>query len=186
MLLFVGRLAEKKGVTYLISAMKAAVKAFPDCKLIIVGDGPEKVSLVRQSQQLGISRSIIFAGSIPNQGLPPFYKAADVFILPSIVDSSGDTEGLGVVLLEAIAAGTPVVASNVGGIPDVIISNRTGLLVEQKNPDQLAAAIARLLDNPSLRKKLSAAARKHIANNYSWETVAGKFYSVYSSIISRL
>lgn len=182
MLLFVGRLAEKKGVTYLISAMKAVVKAFPDCKLIIVGDGPEKQALQRQSQQLGLSGSVVFAGSVPNSQLPPFYRAADVFILPSIVDSRGDTEGLGVVLLEAVAAGTPVVASNVGGIPDVVVHKRTGLLVEQKSPGQLAAAVISLLKNPQLRGKLSAAAREHISKNFSWDVVAARFYDVFSSV----
>lgn len=185
MLLFVGRLAEKKGVTYLISAMAAVVESYPQCKLVIVGDGPERVALVRQSQQLGLSGTVIFAGSVPNKLLPPYYRAADVFVLPSIVDSRGDTEGLGVVLLEAIAAGTPVVASNVGGIHDVVIGGKTGLLVEQKNSQQLPAAIIGLLGSSRLRRSLSAAATKHIGKNYSWQKVAGDFYGVYSAVLSK-
>ena len=182
MLLFVGRLAEKKGVTYLIAAMKTVVKAFPNCKFVVVGEGPEKSSLMQQSQQLGLSYSIIFAGSVPNGVLPAFYKAADVFVLPSIFDSKGDTEGLGVVLLEAIASGTPVVASNVGGIPDIIASNETGLLVEQKNPAALAAAIVSLLKNSGLRKKLAVAAKVRVEKNFSWERIVAEFAKVYSSI----
>lgn len=185
MLLFVGRLAEKKGVTYLISAMKAVVKAFPDCKLVIVGDGPEKPALQRQAQQLGLSDSVVFAGSVPNQLLPPYYRAADIFILPSVVDSRGDTEGLGVVLLEAIAAGCPVVASRVGGIPDIVIHNRTGLLVEQKNPGQLAEAVVSLLRNRQLAKKLSAAARKNVEGGFSWKKVSGEFAAVYGSVLRK-
>ena len=184
MLLFVGRLAEKKGVTYLIAAMKAVVKAFPNSKLVVVGDGPEKSALLQQSRQLGLSSSIIFAGNIPNTDLPSFYKASDVFVLPSIVDSSGDTEGLGVVLLEAIAAGTPVVASDVGGIPDIVIKNKTGLLVEQKNPAALAAAIVLLLKNYRLRKKIAAAAKILVEKNFSWEKITVEFAKIYSSIIS--
>lgn len=182
MVLFVGRLAEKKGVTYLIAAMKDVVKRFPGCKLVVVGEGPEKAFLVRQSQQLGLSSAVAFAGSVPNNELPAFYRAADVFVLPSIVDSKGDTEGLGVVLLEAIAAGTPVVASRVGGIPDIVVNGKTGLLVEQKNHEELAAAIKSLFAGSELGKKLSAEAKKHVAGNYSWPMVASLFYGVFSSV----
>ena len=185
MLLFVGRLAEKKGVAYLIAAMESILVDFPKCKLIIVGDGPEKAVLLQQSQQLGISGSIIFAGSVPNSSLPSFYKAADVFVLPSIVDSTGDTEGLGVVLLEAIAAGTPVVASNVGGIPDIIINGRTGLLVPQKKPYEIARAVSSLLRGHGLGRTLSSEARKYVAKAYSWETVSSQFRRLFSGELSR-
>src|SRR3989338_5993828 len=178
MLLFVGRLAEKKGARYLVAAMEDILKKFPAAKLVIVGDGPEKAALVRQSQQLGLSGSIIFAGSVANQSLPPYYRAADVFVLPSIVDSRGDTEGLGVVLLEAITAGIPVVASNVGGIPDIVIHGKTGLLVGQKNPWQLAEAVIRILSGSELRKKLAVAAKAHVVKSYSWEKIAGDFHSL--------
>ena len=184
MLLFVGRLAEKKCVAYLISAMKSVIGEFPDCKLVIVGDGPEKKALVSQVQHLGLWGNIVFAGSLPNRELPPYYRAADAFILPSIVDSRGDTEGLGVVLLEAIAAGTPVIASSVGGIPDIVIDSRTGLLVRQKNPEQLASAIKKLLGSKVLSRRLSAAAKNHIAKKYSWQEVGSGFYSLLSSVLS--
>lgn len=185
MILFVGRLAEKKGVTYLVSAMAAVVKKFPDSKLVVVGDGPEKAALQLQVQHLGLSGSVIFAGSIPNPQLPPFYRAADVFVLPSIVDSRGDTEGLGVVLLEAVAAGTPVVASRIGGISDVVIHNGTGLLAEQKNHGQLAAAIVSLLKNRQLAKKLSAAAKRHVEAGFSWKSVSDEFAAVYGSVLHK-
>src|SRR3989338_8410581 len=178
MLLFVGRLAEKKCARYLVAAIEDILKKFPAAKLVIVGDGPEKAALVRQSQQLGLSGSIIFAGSVANQSLPPYYRAADVFVLPSIVDSRGDTEGLGVVLLEAITAGIPVVASNVGGIPDIVIHGKTGLLVGQKNPWQLAEAVIRILSGSELRKKLAVAAKAHVVKSYSWEKIAGDFHSL--------
>ena len=177
-------LAEKKGVAYLISAMKSVIGEFPDCKLVIVGDGPEKKALVSQVQHLGLWGNIVFAGSLPNRELPPYYRAADAFILPSIVDSRGDTEGLGVVLLEAIAAGTPVIASSVGGIPDIVIDSRTGLLVRQKNPEQLASAIKKLLGSKVLSRRLSAAAKNHIAKKYSWQEVGSGFYSLLSSVLS--
>lgn len=178
LLLFVGRLAEKKGVSFLVSAMLSVVKHYPGCKLVVVGDGPERPALQVQVQQLGLSGSVVFAGSVSNRQLPPYYGAADVFVLPSIVDRKGDTEGLGVVLLEAIAAGCPVVASNVGGIPDIIIDGKTGILVEQKNAGELSAAIVRLLGSSGLREKLSAAAMSRVAKSYSWGKVGRDFSSL--------
>ena len=163
--------------------MKSVAEKYPGCKLVVVGEGPEKAPLQQQVQQLGLSENVIFAGSIPNSELPAFYKAANIFVLPSIVDSKGDTEGLGVVLLEAIAAGAPVIASNVGGIPDIVINKRTGLLVEQKSVEGLATAVMLLIEKPQLGRKLCAEAKKHVAANYSWETVSGKFFSVYQSVV---
>jgi L-malate glycosyltransferase len=184
-LLFVGRLAEKKGVTYLISAMNAIIKKYPNCKLLIVGDGPEKPALIKQTQSLGLFNKIIFTGSIPNSDLPQFYKAADIFVLPSIIDKRGDTEGLGVVLLEAIASGTAVIASNVGGIPDIVMNKKTGLLTDQKSSLGLSSAIVNLLGSLSQRKKLATAAKQHISKNYSWNKIAKEFNSVFSSILSK-
>ncbi len=184
LLLFVGRLAEKKGVAYLVSAMAVVIKKFPDAKLVIVGDGPEKPSLQQQAQRLNLSGSVVFAGSVPNNELPAYYRAADAFILPSIVAKSGDTEGLGVVLLEAIAAGTPVIASDVGGIPDIVVHNKTGLLVGQKSPQELAAAISKLLGSSRLRKRLSSAARARISF-FSWGKVAEEFYFLFKKLLTK-
>jgi glycosyltransferase involved in cell wall biosynthesis len=185
MILFVGRLAEKKGVSYLISALAKIKKSCPDCKLLIVGDGPDKPLLEKQAAEQAPKDSVIFAGSIPKEKLPAFYHSADVFVLPSIVAKSGDTEGLGVVLLEAIAAGVPVVASNVGGIPDIIIDKKTGLLVEQKSPEEISMAVVSLLRNPQKGESLSGAALEHVRKNYSWEKVSKDFSEIYSSLAPR-
>jgi glycosyltransferase involved in cell wall biosynthesis len=182
MILFVGRLAEKKGVSYLISAMAKIRKSCPGCKLLIAGDGPDKPLLEKQVANNALDDSVIFAGSISKEKLPAFYHSADVFVLPSIIAKSGDTEGLGVVLLEAIASGVPVVASKVGGIPDIIIDRKTGLLVEQKSPDEISAAIISLLRNPKKGKSLSKTALEHVRKNYSWEKVSGDFSEIYSSL----
>jgi glycosyltransferase involved in cell wall biosynthesis len=185
-ILFVGRLAEKKGVSYLISAMPEIRKSCPGCKLLIVGDGPDKPKLVEQAAKGGLADSVVFAGSIQKEKLPSYYKSADVFVLPSIIAKSGDTEGLGVVLLEAIASGVPVVASNVGGIPDIIDGSKTGLLVEQKNPGEIAQAVVSLLKNPKKGKALSKAALEHVKKSYSWEKVSAAFSEMYSGLIRKL
>ncbi len=181
-LLSVGRLAEKKGIEYLIQAMQPVLKEYPNAKLTIVGDGPERENLENLANNLNLKENVIFVGRVSKKGLPEYYATADIFIGPSIVTKSGDTEGLGVVFLEAIASGTAVIGSNVGGIPDIIKDRYTGLLVEQKNPKQLAEKITFLLKNPRIRKRLIKNAQKHINKNYSWKTVAAKFEKIYKKI----
>ena len=177
-----GRLAEKKGVNYLIESMPIVLKGMHDSKLIIVGDGPEKEKLVELTKTLNLKDNVAFVGSLMNEDLPKYYATADVFVGPSIVTKTGDTEGLGVVFLEAIASGTCVIGSNVGGIPDIIINNKTGILVEEKNPYQLASAIVNLMENKMLQKKLIKNAISRIKNAYSWDKVAEKFAEVYNKI----
>ncbi len=175
LILFVGRLAEKKGLTFLLDAMPTVLKKFPKAKLLIIGDGPLKSALEQQAQQLGIHKSVIFIGKMSNDELPRYYATADLFVGPSIVTASGDTEGLGVVFLEALASGTAVIGSNVGGIPDIIKDGITGLLVEQKNAKALAEKIIEMLRNLKLRQTLVKNGQKHIQRNYDWETIADEF-----------
>lgn len=182
LILFVGRLAEKKGVEYLVRAMPSVLKSLPGSKLIIVGDGPEMKNLARLAGSLNLENYIVFAGKLSSAELPKFYAAADVFVGPSIVTKKGDTEGLGIVFLEAMASGTSVIGSNVGGIPDIIKHNKTGILVEQKNAGQLASAIVNLLKNKKLQRKLAKNAMAHIKNNYSWGAVAKKFAMAYAKV----
>ena len=178
LILSVGRLAEKKGIRHLISAMPSILKKYKDAKLLIVGDGPEKGRLESQVAELSLKHNVIFSGRVSNRDIASYYSSADVFVLPSIVTASGDTEGLGVVLLEALASGTPVVASNVGGVTDIIINGKTGLTVEQENPEVLASAIMRMLKNRKLAKKLARQGKLHVEQNYSWALVADKFNSL--------
>lgn len=181
-LLTVGRLVQKKGVKYLFKAMPFVLKKFPGAKLVIVGDGPEKENLINLSKELKIENNVIFVGNIQNKLLPNYYATADIFILPSIITESGDTEGLGVVLLEAIASGTVVIGSNVGGIPDIIKDRKTGLLVDEKESNQISEAIIKLLSKRNLRKRLIRNGILHIEKNYSWKSVVDKFKETYDSI----
>ncbi|MBS3109543.1 glycosyltransferase family 4 protein [Candidatus Woesearchaeota archaeon] len=184
MILSVGRLAEKKGISYLLEAMPAVIKSNKNAKLVIVGDGPEKKILQDKAEGLRISKSVIFTGKVRNELLPSYYSSADVFVLPSIIAEGGDTEGLGVVLLESIAAGTPVVASNVGGIPDIVKNGKTGLLVPQKKPQLLALAINRILKNNSLAKSLAKNGLVHIRQAYSWEKIASRFAKAFKQVLT--
>ena len=181
-LLTVGRLAEKKGIKYLIGAMPTVLKEFPMTKLMIIGDGPEKPSLEELTEKLNLKNNIIFTGKIQNKLLPEYYATADIFIGPSIVTKSGDTEGLGVVFLEALASSTAVIGSNVGGIPDIIKSNETGLLIEQKNIKELSSAIIKLLKDKKLREILAKNGQQHVKNNYDWSIIVDKFDTVIKNI----
>lgn len=162
--------------------MSEILKKLSGSKLVIIGDGPEKEKLESLAKDLNLGKDVLFLGRIRNEELPRYYATADVFVAPSIVARSGDTEGLGVVLLEAIASGTCVIGSNVGGIPDIIRHNRTGLLVEEKNTSQLANAITSLLKNSKLQKKLRKNAIAHVKKAYSWDVVAKRFAGIYAKM----
>jgi Glycosyltransferase len=99
------------------------------------------------------------------------YNSSDLFVLPSIVDSQGNTEGLGVVLLEAMACGLPVIGSDVGGIPDIIENGKTGILVKEKDVTGLAIVLSRLITSPDLHEKLATTSKKLIRQKFSWVTV---------------
>jgi glycosyltransferase involved in cell wall biosynthesis len=178
--LFVGRLVERKGVPYLIEAISLLRDA--SIRLVIVGDGPERPKLEAAARRLGIADRVEFRGKIPAAELQAAYARATAFVLPSVFDARGDTEGLGVVALEAMNYGTPVVASRIGGIPDVVEDGVTGLLVPPGDAAALAAALRRLLDEPDLARKLGEAGRRRLREQFSWEAITARWEAVYRSL----
>lgn len=179
--LFVGRLVEKKGVEDLIRAFSL----LPDrtrTRLWIVGEGELKTELETLAEQTGIIQQTTFWGRMPNDRLPDLYAAADLFVGPSVKAASGDTEGQGVVFLEAMAAGLCVLATRAGGISEVVEDGYTGVLVEPRNPQQLANAMAQLLTDKRRRSVLVANALKKVKNTYSWPRIAMKFDDLYQSV----
>ncbi len=185
MIFALGRIVERKGFIYLVRAMPLILKKFPKAKLVIGSTGPEKEKIEKEANKLKVEKSVIFAGRIPNNSLTEYYAACSVFCLPAIVDSRGETEGgQGVVIGEAMATGKPVVASDIGGIPDAVKHNLNGLLVEQKNPKQLANAICKILSDKKLSERLSKAGRNFDEKELSYETLAGKFIAEYEKVLS--
>ena len=166
--LFVGRLAEKKGVKYLIEAMKDI-----DGLLAIVGKGPLENELKEQAKELG--EKVIFLGPKTHSELKQIYASADIFAAPSVTAKDGDKEGFGLVILEAMASGLPVVAYDSGGISELIQSELNGILVEEANVELLRDNIKRLLDNPAEWGKYSVAAME-TAEKYDYKNIA-KGYS---------
>jgi Glycosyltransferase len=179
LILSVGRFAEKKGLIYLVQALEYIVQKHRNVKLAFIGFGPDEQKLKNLVEELELNDYVEFLGKIPNQELPQYYSSADIFVLPSIVDSRGDTEGLGVVLLEALAARCAVVASNVGGITDIIKDNYTGLLVEQKNSIDLANKINLLIEDEELRQRVSRDGSAFIAKTFSWKEVSDQFSDLF-------
>ena len=165
--LFVGRLVAIKGVTHLIEAMKKV-----DAVLIIVGDGPLRDDLINQAKPQG--DKIRFLGAKSHEDLKRIYASADIFAAPSITVENGKQEGLGLVILEAMASGLPVVANKSGGITDLIQDGVNGLYAQEKNVDSLASKINLLLNDDELYVKISEKSLK-TAYEYDYKVIANKY-----------
>lgn len=174
-ILFVGRLVEKKGCTYLLDAMPEILRRHPGTLLRIVGSGPEEEALKRQADRLGVTHAVTFHGAINNAEIPNLYRRATVFVAPSIVTAQGDQEGLGLVLVEALACECPVVASDLPAIRDVVSDGVTGLNCQQKDSVDLAEKVVLLLNNPAMRHVLASAGRQHAVDNFDWDIVSDRY-----------
>jgi glycosyltransferase involved in cell wall biosynthesis len=167
-----GRLVYKKGFSYLLQAMPLVLAEYPNTVLIIAGEGDLRSELEEEARHLGLGQQVLFAGHIPWDQTHLALSLPDVLIVPSIHDHAGNVDGLPIVLLEAMAAGCAIVASDVAGIPQVIHDGQTGLLVPEKDPRALAAAICRLLGDQPLRRCLGDGAREAAVSSLSWEAIA--------------
>jgi phosphatidylinositol alpha-1,6-mannosyltransferase len=174
--LFVGRLVERKGVANLLRAAAASPLPY---HVVLVGFGPEELALRELARELGLGERVEFAGRVSEAELSRKYAEADLFVLPATIDARGDTEGLGVVLLEALSHGLPLVATRRGGIPQIVRDGETGLLVEDGDIPALGRAIERLLRDRPLAERLAAAGADHVRRNFSVESVAAQLAAIY-------
>jgi glycosyltransferase involved in cell wall biosynthesis len=175
--LFVGRLIPRKGLNFLVEAAKYIVKEYPQTLFLIVGDGPLKGHLIIQLEKMNLSSNFVLLGDVNEKLLSALYNCADVFVLPSI------QEGQGIALLEAQATAKPVVAFNVGGVPEAVLDKETGLLT-QPSSGELAEAVIKLLANWSLREKMGSIGRKFVVDNFSWDVCSQKLFQVYQEAIA--
>jgi N-acetyl-alpha-D-glucosaminyl L-malate synthase BshA len=171
-IMFVGTLRPVKGVRYLIEAMKIITDKSKNSRLFIVGDGEERGYLENLVRNLNLEKYVKFVGKVPNEEVPEYMAASDVFVLPSL------SEGFGIVNLEAMASGLPIVATNVRGLPEIIKDGENGFLVEPKNPEQIAGRVLLLLENDELRERISKDNKQEI-RKYSWKSVVEKLEKVY-------
>jgi glycosyltransferase involved in cell wall biosynthesis len=185
-LLSLGRLVRKKGLKYLIQAMPMILSAQPKTVLLIAGNGPEKNSLQNLTHKLGVQESIQFIGEIEWQDVPDYLALTDVFAVPSIHDEHGNLDGLPTTILEAMASGCPIVATDVAGIPLVIQHEYNGLLVPEAQPEALANAIIMLLNNPDLALRYGLISRNRVIGELNWQQIAKHFEKFYQTSISQV
>jgi len=179
LVLFIGRLVPQKGVEYLIKAVPLIVQHDSRVRFIITGDGWSKNHLENLAASTGHGDKIRFVGFVSNSELVELTMSADVLVVPSIY------EPFGIVALEGMAAGVPVVAANVGGLTDIIEHDRTGVLVYPENPESIAWGVNKVLSDPGYAQWLIQNAKKKIREVYSWEAVAKKTCEVYEEAYRR-
>jgi len=172
---FVGRVVPTKGLEYLIDALPFLKKEFKNIKLLITGEGSTMERLKKKAKENNVHDSIIFTGK--RRDIPDILSCTDIFVMPSVA------EGLPNALLEAMAMGKPIVATEVGGIPEVIKNGHSGLLVPPRNPEALATAIKDLISNEQLAAKMGQAARHIVLDNFSIWSIAQKWQTLYLSIL---
>jgi glycosyltransferase involved in cell wall biosynthesis len=178
-ILSIGYLIERKGFEYLIKSVREVLKIYDNVKLKIVGTGPLENQIKNQIKELKLAGNIELVGNVSDEELLDLYNSSDIFVLPSIVDSQGNTEGLGVVLLEAMACKLPVIASNIGGIPDIVHDNVNGILVPQKDVFELSKAINKMINSEEFRKSMAINGYDMVKVHFSWEQIAKDYIEIY-------
>jgi len=181
LLLFVGRLVPYKGLRVLLRAFRIVRNHIPSTQLLIVGGGPQLALLKSTVERHGLSQVVHLLGVLPRRRLRDAYSACDVFVLPS----RSRSEAFGIVLLEAMAQGKPVVATHVGGIPYVVIDRETGLLVPPFDPVPLAQALIQLLQDPQYRSQLGQAGRKRVQTHFTREPITQQLEALYQQLLAR-
>jgi glycosyltransferase involved in cell wall biosynthesis len=175
---YVGSLIPRKGVNFLLGAIPSIVEARSDTQFLIVGDGPQRGELEQLTTDLHVGGSVRFLGAQPPTMIRSLLRKSTLLVLPS------KQEGFGVVLIEAMACGVPVVASNVDGIQDVVTSS-AGILVEPGSSPALSSAIVDLLGNGARRVLMGAAGRQRAVQEYSWDIVGERYVSLYTSLLAK-
>ncbi len=177
-ILFVGRLEKRKGLRYLLDAYSRLKSHFPNTRLTVVGPGHPDQYCYRILAERSLE-DVVFVGAVDHKMLPRYYQTADIFCSPAI-----GKESFGIVLLEAMAAAKPIVASHIQGYADVVTDGHQGLLAPPQDGEGLAATLARLVKDPDLRRKLGANGRADV-NQYAWRTVASRVVDYYQTTIER-
>ncbi|NMH64853.1 glycosyltransferase family 4 protein [Shewanella salipaludis] len=182
LLIYVGRLVEQKGIGDLLRAVALLSQTLTDCRLLILGEGPWRDALVSLADRLGISQRVSFIGWVEPSDVPNYLAAADIFVGPSKQMPDGSTEAQGLSFIEAMQAGTPVIATDVGGIGDTVKHEETGLLVPQDDPGAIAGSVLRLLSEPQLADKLIFQA-KQATKHYTREATAVQFAQLFDAML---
>lgn len=181
MLFTAGRFVRKKGFEFLIDATALLATGRPTLVCVIGGGGDLETDLRARAAARGIGDRVRFAGVLAQDEVAEHLSAADVIVVPSVRDASGNVDGLPNVVMEALASGTPLVATTAGGIPAVVTDGSTGLLVPERDGEALARAVSLLLDSAALRARIGSTARDEVVRLRSWDRVAERFEAAYRS-----
>jgi glycogen synthase len=179
LVLTVQRLYPRKGVGTFLEAAALVARQVPDTRFLVVGDGPERPRLERQAASLGLDGRVRFTGTVPGADLPSLYASADVFAFHTL------HEGFGIVLLEALASGCPVVTTAAGGTLDIVRPGETGLLVAPGDAPALAGAVVRLLRDRALAAQLRARGRQVVESEFDWDHVSGRYLEIFETVARR-
>ncbi|MHA1410438.1 MAG: glycosyltransferase family 4 protein [Candidatus Odinarchaeia archaeon] len=176
-ILFSGRLYEVKGTDILIKAMSIVNKKYPNAKLIVAGEGREKNGLIKLAKKLCVNA--VFLGNLKWENNIRVIRGSEIVVIPS------RKEGLPTIALESMAIGKPIIATNVGGLPELITNKKTGILIPPHNERVLAEKIVTLIEKPSLRKQIGENAKRKIKENYDWSVVYPKYEKLYRQLSER-
>ena len=180
-----GRIVLKKGFDILIQALCIVTQKYPNVTFIIGGDGTDLQRLKALAEELGVSECVRFPRTIHRADVPTYFHFCDIFTLPAVFDPKGNVDGCPNVILEAMACGKPVVASNISGIPVVVKNGETGILVKEKNVEELAAALVHLLTDTEKREEFGRAGRERILNELTWDKIIEQFKDIYQNGVNR-
>ncbi|HET6796934.1 MAG TPA: glycosyltransferase [Gemmatimonadales bacterium] len=174
------QLFPRKGIRFLLEAGAQLKPQYPDLKIVLAGDGFERPALAQLADELGIGSDVTFLGWVPNAELPPYYRAAAVSVIPSL------EEGFGIPAAEAMGCEVAVVASDAGGLPEVVEHNVTGLVVPRGDSAALAQAIGSLLSDPQRRRQMGQAGRARALKLFDWDRTAEQFEELYREVAARM
>jgi glycosyltransferase involved in cell wall biosynthesis len=183
-ILYVGNLIPRKGVRFLVDALHRLPSSIR-AELLILGEGTDRPQLEAQVKELGLDGRVRMPGRVPDADLHRALREASVLVLPSIVDKRGDTEGLGVVLLEAMSYRVPVIGSAIGGITDIITDGETGLLVPPEDPAAIAAAIERIAGDADLAARLAEAGNRRVRERFGWDAITAAWLECYTAALRK-
>lgn len=182
-LVIAGRLVRKKGFEYLIDALPSLTERFPRLVLVVAGGGDLEGELRQRSATCGVAEHVTFLGPVKQDDVANWLAAADIAVVPSVKDDSGNVDGLPNVLLESLASGTPVISTTAGGMGTVARDGHTARVVPERDPSALAEAISSLLTRPSSAQQLGEGARAEMCRTHSWAHTADSFQHAYTNAL---
>lgn len=183
-ILFVGRLVDKKGVDYLLQAFHLIANKYPHAYLNIAGSGPDRKLYEDTATNLGIEARVKFLGQINNAQLPSLYNRHSVIVFPSVVAESGDQEGFGLVLVEALGCECTAITTDLKAMRDIVTDSINAIIIPQKDPIAIASAIEKVFDDDKFARSLGIEGRKSVVNRFDWSRISGKYRELIAHIIT--